>query len=50
MSSLLEIHEDIPPKIKSTFGQSIINFCNILMGIGTLSLPLAFNYSGWIIG
>ncbi|RIB05080.1 transmembrane amino acid transporter protein [Gigaspora rosea] len=45
-----EIQEDKPPKYKSTLGQSIFNFCNVLMGVGTLSLPLAFKHAGWIIG
>ncbi|CAG8759425.1 3558_t:CDS:2, partial [Racocetra persica] len=35
---------------KANLAQSIFNFCNVLMGIGILSLPLAFKYSGWIIG
>ncbi|CAG8799208.1 4935_t:CDS:2, partial [Dentiscutata erythropus] len=37
-------------KPKSTLGQSIFNFCNVLMGVGILSLPLALKYTGWIIG
>ncbi|KAF0558226.1 Solute carrier family 32 [Gigaspora margarita] len=48
-----EIQEDKPPKSKSTLGQSIFNFCNVLLniyGVGTLSLPLAFKHAGWIIG
>ncbi|CAG8472821.1 8472_t:CDS:2 [Gigaspora rosea] len=50
MSTLLEIQEDIPPKVKVTINESILNFCNLLLGVGALSLPLALNYSGWIIG
>jgi hypothetical protein len=34
----------------STFFQSFFNSCNILMGIGLLSLPFAFNITGWIVG
>ncbi|CAG8796301.1 14601_t:CDS:2, partial [Cetraspora pellucida] len=35
---------------KSTVRQTIVNTVNILMGIAILALPLAFKYSGWIIG
>ena len=34
----------------STREQTIFNAVNILMGIGLLSIPLAFEYSGWIFG
>ncbi|CAG8655365.1 7577_t:CDS:2, partial [Gigaspora margarita] len=50
MPKFLEIQEDIPPKVKVTIKESILNFCNLLMGAGALSLPLALNYSGWILG
>ncbi|CAG8680233.1 15271_t:CDS:2, partial [Dentiscutata heterogama] len=46
----IEIQEDKLPKTKSTLGQSIFNFCNVLMGVGILSLPLALKYTGWVIG
>ncbi|CAG8599038.1 469_t:CDS:2 [Gigaspora margarita] len=46
----IEIQEDKIPKSKSTLVQSIFNYCNVLMGVGILSLPLAFKYTGWIIG
>ncbi|KAG6878417.1 hypothetical protein C0993_007018 [Termitomyces sp. T159_Od127] len=35
---------------KSTFGQTLFNSTAILLGIGMLSEPLAFAYSGWITG
>jgi vesicular inhibitory amino acid transporter len=35
---------------KSTFTQSIFNSVNILMGIGVLSLPYAFNITGFALG
>ena len=35
---------------QSTLPQTIFNSVNVLIGIGLLSLPLAFKYSGWIIG
>jgi len=34
----------------STFGQTLFNSIAILLGIGMLSEPLAFSYSGWIAG
>ncbi|KAM6498264.1 Transmembrane amino acid transporter domain containing protein [Amanita muscaria] len=34
----------------STFGQSLFNTTAILLGIGVLSEPLAFAYTGWITG
>ncbi|CAO3616020.1 unnamed protein product [Cunninghamella echinulata] len=36
--------------LKSTFIQSVFNSINILAGVGILALPLAFKYTGWIIG
>ncbi|TWU73288.1 hypothetical protein ED733_003307 [Metarhizium rileyi] len=35
---------------QSTLPQSIFNSINALIGVGLLSLPLAFKLSGWIIG
>ncbi|RDB29207.1 Vacuolar amino acid transporter 1 [Hypsizygus marmoreus] len=35
---------------KSTFGQTLFNSTAILLGIGMLSEPLAFAYSGWMAG
>ncbi|KXS21832.1 hypothetical protein M427DRAFT_93117 [Gonapodya prolifera JEL478] len=35
---------------KSTFGQSVFNSSNVLMGIGLLSLPFALKLSGWVLG
>ncbi|KAJ2999295.1 hypothetical protein HDV02_003228 [Globomyces sp. JEL0801] len=35
---------------KSSFAQSLFNSVNILMGIGLLSLPFAFNITGWAVG
>ncbi|CAG8745710.1 22127_t:CDS:2, partial [Gigaspora rosea] len=46
----IQIQEDKLPKSKSTLVQSIFNLCNVLMGVGILSLPLAIKYTGWIIG
>ncbi|KAI5286981.1 hypothetical protein KEM54_006335 [Ascosphaera aggregata] len=34
----------------STVPQTVFNSVNVLIGIGLLSLPLAFQYSGWFIG
>ncbi|CAO3639807.1 unnamed protein product [Cunninghamella blakesleeana] len=35
---------------KSSFSQSIFNAINILMGIGIVSLPIAFKDAGWVFG
>ncbi|KAH9486763.1 Vacuolar amino acid transporter 1 [Psilocybe cubensis] len=35
---------------QSTFGQTLFNSIAILLGIGMLSEPLAFAYSGWAVG
>ncbi|RXW18225.1 hypothetical protein EST38_g7607 [Candolleomyces aberdarensis] len=35
---------------RSTYGQTLFNSIAILLGIGMLSEPLAFAYSGWIMG
>ncbi|KAF5337361.1 hypothetical protein D9611_003336 [Ephemerocybe angulata] len=35
---------------RSTYGQTLFNSIAILLGIGMLSEPLAFAYSGWITG
>ncbi|KAI5293487.1 hypothetical protein KEM52_005483, partial [Ascosphaera acerosa] len=34
----------------STLPQTVFNSVNTLIGIGMLSLPLAFQYSGWLLG
>ena len=31
----------------STFGQTLFNACNLLMGVGLLSLPYAMRLAGW---
>lgn len=35
---------------QSTVPQTIFNSVNVLIGIGLLSLPLALQYSGWVLG
>ena len=35
---------------QSTMPQSVFNSINALIGVGLLSLPLAFKMSGWLIG
>lgn len=35
---------------QSTIYQTIFNSVNVLIGVGLLSLPLAFYYAGWVIG
>ncbi|KAF2184569.1 hypothetical protein K469DRAFT_708752 [Zopfia rhizophila CBS 207.26] len=35
---------------QSTLPQTIFNSVNVLVGVGLLSLPLAFRYSGWLVG
>ncbi|KAI9704691.1 MAG: hypothetical protein M1820_005439 [Bogoriella megaspora] len=35
---------------QSTLPQTIFNSVNVLVGVGMLALPLAFMYSGWLIG
>jgi vesicular inhibitory amino acid transporter len=35
---------------QSTLPQTIFNSVNVLVGVGLLSLPLAFKYSGWVVG
>lgn len=35
---------------KSTPSQTIFNSINVLIGLGILSIPLAFHLSGWILG
>ncbi len=35
---------------RSTMPQTVVNSINVLIGVGLLSLPLAFKYSGWLIG
>ncbi|KAK9899790.1 hypothetical protein P389DRAFT_4127 [Cystobasidium minutum MCA 4210] len=38
------------PQGSSTFGQTLFNAINVLIGIGILALPLAFSQAGWILG
>lgn len=35
---------------QSTLPQTVFNSVNTLIGVGLLALPLAINYSGWIVG
>lgn len=35
---------------QSTLPQTIFNSVNVLVGVGLLTLPLAFKYSGWVFG
>ncbi|KAI9793380.1 MAG: hypothetical protein M1816_000272 [Peltula sp. TS41687] len=35
---------------QSTLPQTVVNSVNVLIGVGLLSLPLGFKYSGWLIG
>lgn len=35
---------------RSTLPQTVLNSINVLVGVGILSLPLALQYSGWLIG
>ncbi|KAJ7042541.1 transmembrane amino acid transporter protein-domain-containing protein [Mycena alexandri] len=35
---------------RSTFGQTLFNCVAMLVGIGLLSVPLAFAYTGWVAG
>ncbi|PSN59891.1 hypothetical protein BS50DRAFT_579694 [Corynespora cassiicola Philippines] len=35
---------------QSTLPQTIFNSVNVLVGVGLLTLPLAFKYSGWLVG
>ena len=35
---------------RSTLPQTLLNSVNVLVGVGILSLPLAFRYSGWLFG
>ncbi|KAF8472472.1 transmembrane amino acid transporter protein-domain-containing protein [Kalaharituber pfeilii] len=35
---------------QSTLPQTVFNSVNVLIGVGLLSLPLGFKYSGWLIG
>ncbi|GAA5929984.1 Avt1p [Sporobolomyces koalae] len=35
---------------ESTWGQTLFNTVNVLVGVGLLADPLAFAYGGWIIG
>ncbi|KAJ3561959.1 hypothetical protein NP233_g9874 [Leucocoprinus birnbaumii] len=42
--------KDVSHTGRSTFGQTLFNSIAILVGIGMLSEPLAFAYSGWVMG
>lgn len=45
------ISQQLPQKVtKSTFVQSVFNSVNVLVGIGILTLPLAFRCAGWLFG
>ncbi|KAF1953179.1 hypothetical protein CC80DRAFT_596062 [Byssothecium circinans] len=35
---------------RSTLPQTVFNSVNVLVGVGLLTLPLAFKYSGWVVG
>jgi len=35
---------------QSTLPQTVFNSVNVLIGVGILALPLALQYSGWVIG
>lgn len=35
---------------QSTLPQTVFNSVNVLVGVGILSLPLGFKYSGWLLG
>ena len=35
---------------QSTLPQTIFNSVNVLVGVGLLTIPLAFTYSGWVVG
>lgn len=35
---------------QSTLPQTIFNSVNVLIGVGLLSLPLAFRHAGWLVG
>lgn len=35
---------------KSTFGQTLFNAINILIGVGILAVPMAFGDAGWLFG
>ncbi|KAI9598396.1 transmembrane amino acid transporter protein-domain-containing protein [Syncephalis fuscata] len=39
-----------PAPVHSSFSQSVFNAVNLLMGIAVLSLPLAFQITGWLLG
>ncbi|KAL1412488.1 hypothetical protein Q8F55_000233 [Vanrija albida] len=40
----------VAPRGESTDGQALFNAVAVLVGIGLLSMPLAFSYAGWIWG
>ncbi|KAJ6627226.1 transmembrane amino acid transporter protein-domain-containing protein [Mycena sp. CBHHK59/15] len=48
-----EVSSPVPSTNKygqSTFGQTLFNCVAMLVGVGLLSMPLAFAYAGWVIG
>ncbi|KAI8881930.1 hypothetical protein K501DRAFT_334402 [Backusella circina FSU 941] len=52
-NSVLTVADNYPVDViysKSSFLQSVFNSINILIGVGILSLPLAFKYTGWVVG
>ena len=50
VASLISHLQDLPSAPRSTFVQSVFNAVNVLIGVGILSLPLAFRCAGWIWG
>ncbi|KAH8927216.1 hypothetical protein BT69DRAFT_1258501 [Atractiella rhizophila] len=49
-SSKHKLRKGILPAGSSTFGQTLFNTINVLIGVGILSEPLAFSHAGWIGG
>lgn len=50
-----EVHDNVRDNInvhggESSDGQTLFNSIGVLIGIGLLSMPLAFSYAGWIGG
>ncbi|KAJ3158176.1 hypothetical protein HDU86_003131 [Geranomyces michiganensis] len=46
----VQAEQHVPRHHASTFAQTCFNACNVLMGIGVLSLPFAFSITGWFVG